>query len=280
MPKPILEYFKQQLKLSSTTDQTKVIQEDLIQPTIYNFLILNNKLATATILVEACALNYDYNKVLTNEICGEAKVIGFSYAILAYFLIIAKTHQALSDQDLIKKLEETVLNLRSLKFVDLTQLKNSFEAFKMLLGEIPDLRENLSGLKKIKVCLISGGETTVNLKSVGSSQLDLSKGGRNQELTLAFELLFSQFEVGNNELSLLFSSFGSDGIDGPTDAAGAYFEYYSESNVQKLPNYLEEIDSYLARHDSYNYFEKRDRLLITGPTGTNISDLQILLLNI
>lgn len=144
-----------------------------------------------------------------------------------------------------------------------------------MLGKVQDLKEDIKDAEKMRICLIAGGETTVNLKNVDSGVLERSKGGRNQEMTLAFELLFgelmSRFE---GDVDLLFSSFGSDGIDGPTDAAGAYFEYTASENRQ--PTSL--LTSYLDSHNSYNYFAKQNRLLKTGPTGTNVSDLQILIL--
>ena len=124
--------------------------------------------------------------------------------------------------------------------------------------------------REIKVCLISGGETTVNLTDLNERSL----GGRNQEMTLAFELIFSQLSssLTVNNFDLLFSSFGSDGIDGPTDAAGAFY-LFNQSSAS-----TDEMKSYLSDHNSYNYFLKQDRLIKTGPTGTNVSDLQVLIL--
>ena len=74
----------------------------------------------------------------------------------------------------------------------------------------------------------------------------------------------------------IFSSFGTDGIDGPTDSAGAYV---TSDEMNDLSN-LEKIYSYLLKHDSYNYYSEVDRLLKTGPTGSNVSDIQILTIEI
>jgi len=117
-------------------------------------------------------------------------------------------------------------------------------------------------------CLLSGGETTVTVKGTG-------KGGRNQELALAFALEIE----GLDGVSLL--SAGTDGTDGPTDAAGAIVDGSTASRARAFG-----IDPvhYLDYNDSYVFFRRFDALsgnkshVITGPTGTNVMDLQIMLL--
>jgi glycerate-2-kinase len=121
----------------------------------------------------------------------------------------------------------------------------------------------------VRRCLLSGGETTVTVKGDG-------KGGRNQELALAFALLIE----GLDGVSLL--SAGTDGTDGPTDAAGAIVDESTASRARGLG-----IDPvrYLDYNDSYLFFKRFDELsgneshVITGPTGTNVMDLQIILLD-
>ncbi|MDQ7032661.1 MAG: glycerate kinase [Desulfonauticus sp.] len=111
-------------------------------------------------------------------------------------------------------------------------------------------------------CIISGGETTVNM---GDSQ---GKGGRNQELALAFAL---ELDPGPN---VCFLSAGTDGTDGPTDAAGAIIT--SETlKLAKAKGLNPEI--FLLNHDSYNFFKPIGGLFITGPTFTNVMDVQIIL---
>lgn len=118
-----------------------------------------------------------------------------------------------------------------------------------------------------RLCLLSGGETTVIVKEAG-------KGGRNQELALAFALEIA----GEKGITLL--SAGTDGTDGPTDAAGAVVDGETVSAAKKIG-----LDPamYLKHNDSYTFFEKLDALtgkqhhLKTGPTGTNVMDIQIIL---
>ena len=113
-----------------------------------------------------------------------------------------------------------------------------------------------------KVCLIAGGETTVTVKGDG-------KGGRNTELALAFGI-----EI-QGEPGITFLSAGTDGTDGPTDAAGAIVtsQMFSEAVKHGL-----DPQDYLTRNDSYTFFNTIKGLVITGPTGTNVMDIQLILL--
>jgi hydroxypyruvate reductase len=74
---------------------------------------------------------------------------------------------------------------------------------------------------------------------------------------------------------LLFLSAGTDGNDGPTDAAGAFASMALADRAKAIGL---DPDAYLLADDSYHFFERTDGLLKTGPTGTNVCDLQILLL--
>ncbi len=112
-------------------------------------------------------------------------------------------------------------------------------------------------------CLISGGETIVTLVD----EKIRGKGGRNQQLALA-----SLESLGDcHDIALL--SAGTDGEDGPTDAAGAFVTeeiVRSETRQQLRP-----VD-YLDRNDAYHFFEKTGGLFVTGPTHTNVCDLRVL----
>jgi glycerate 2-kinase len=112
-----------------------------------------------------------------------------------------------------------------------------------------------------RICLLSGGETTVTVKGEG-------KGGRNMELALAFALEAAQ----TRGVTLL--SGGTDGTDGPTDADGALADGQTIAKARALEL---EAKPYLDNNDSYHFFEKTKDLLITGPTQTNVMDLQIIL---
>lgn len=130
-------------------------------------------------------------------------------------------------------------------------------------------RKTLAGLKAGEQrCLLFGGETTVTVRGTG-------KGGRNQELALAFALEIA----GQSGVTLL--SAGTDGNDGPTDAAGALVDGNTVGRAHRLG--MGPV-AYLDDNNSYGFFQQLDALsgehshFMTGPTGTNVMDLQIILL--
>jgi len=110
-------------------------------------------------------------------------------------------------------------------------------------------------------CLLSGGETTVKVTGDGL-------GGRNQEFALA--LVRTAARLPNT----LFLSAGTDGTDGPTDAAGALVDSLSLARAISMGM---DPDEYLRRNDSYHFFEKLGDLIVTGPTLTNVMDVRIVL---
>jgi glycerate 2-kinase len=120
-------------------------------------------------------------------------------------------------------------------------------------------REIVSTSRPVKApaCIITGGETTVTLHGDG-------KGGRNQEFVLAAAL-----EIAGLRHVVVFSA-GTDGSDGPTDAAGAIAD---GDTLRRNP----EAISYLNRNDSYHYFQPLGDLVMTGATNTNVMDVRILL---
>lgn len=115
-----------------------------------------------------------------------------------------------------------------------------------------------------KICLIGGGETTVRLATVDGEQL----GGRNQEFALSALVEWLSGTAG--EVALV--SGGTDGEDGPTDAAGARVDSPMLKQVQQ-----KQLDPnpFLRANNSYRFFEQVNGLLKTGPTHTNVMDLRV-----
>jgi hydroxypyruvate reductase len=111
------------------------------------------------------------------------------------------------------------------------------------------------------LCLISGGETTVTLRGGGM-------GGRNQEFVLA-----AAMELAGAP-SVVILSGGTDGTDGPTDAAGAIADGRTVSRARAAGM---EAARFLADNDSYHFFKPLGDLLITGPTNTNVMDVRLIL---
>lgn len=112
-------------------------------------------------------------------------------------------------------------------------------------------------------CLLSGGETTVTVRGDGL-------GGRNQEFALAAAVEI----VGLEDVVIL--SAGSDGTDGPTDAAGGIVD---GTTIRGGRSKGMDAQAFLIRNDSYHFLQATGDLLITGPTLTNVMDLQIILVN-
>jgi hydroxypyruvate reductase/glycerate 2-kinase len=113
-------------------------------------------------------------------------------------------------------------------------------------------------------CIVSGGETTVTLP------LDAGLGGRNQEFALAFARALGR--DGARGATLLAA--GTDGEDGPTDAAGAFADSALLDALDRAA-----IDDALARHDTYPLLARGGALFKPGPTGTNVMDLRVVLLD-
>jgi glycerate 2-kinase len=116
------------------------------------------------------------------------------------------------------------------------------------------------------LCLLAGGELTVTVKGRG-------RGGRNMEFVLAS--IVDMEKAGVEGLDWLILSLGTDGIDGPTDAAGAWADPRTIRTARALRLDPEE---YLADNDSYGFFKQTGNLIVTGPTGTNVMDLRVFLL--
>ena len=115
---------------------------------------------------------------------------------------------------------------------------------------------------KPPACVISGGETTVTLRGTG-------RGGRNQEFVLAAALALGA------EPDVAILSAGTDGTDGPTDAAGALAGRLTLAAAKRKGL---DAQAFLSNNDSYSFFASAGGLLKTGPTNTNVMDVRLILI--
>lgn len=129
------------------------------------------------------------------------------------------------------------------------------------LGSMAKTLEKGEGPVKGPCAILCGGETVVHLTGKG-------KGGRNQELALAAAPYLEGME------NVLVAAVGSDGTDGPTDAAGGMVDGSTMTSLRKAGI---SVDAVLAENDAYHALKAVDSLIITGPTGTNVNDLYFLL---
>jgi glycerate 2-kinase len=133
------------------------------------------------------------------------------------------------------------------------------EAGRVLAGVLREV--NASGHPLARpCCIVAGGETTVTVRGSG-------RGGRNQELCLAAAFALRGVD------DVILASIGTDGTDGPTDAAGAFVDGTTLARATAL-----DIDAalHLADNDSYPFFARLGDLIRTGPTNTNVNDLYLL----
>lgn len=192
--------------------------------------------------------------VWSHALQGEARDIGHFYAKIA--------------SDLVSK-----------KQVDLEEMRRFLASVSVSVpyDDIVKLSHILASTSgTIKLCVISGGEPTVTVRGCGT-------GGRNQELALSFakhsHIYNTQLETVMED-KVLFCSVGSDGQDGPTDAAGASVDASSWKNAieQGL-----DPDTALANNDSHILFSTLSGgvcLIKTGLTGTNVMDMHVLMIDI
>ena len=125
------------------------------------------------------------------------------------------------------------------------------------------------------LCLLAGGELTVTVRGRG-------RGGRNSEFVLASLIERARTPSGTGPQATgrdpfwLVASLGTDGVDGPTDAAGAWASPAIAARARRLGL---DPGSYIDRNDAYSFFAQTGSLIKTGPTGTNVMDIRLILLD-
>jgi len=136
------------------------------------------------------------------------------------------------------------------------------EARHASIAHLQAMRMRTAGLGR-PACVVSSGETTVRVTGHG-------KGGRNQEFALAAAEALAA--LGG---PAVVASVGTDGIDGPTDAAGALVDSTTAARARAAG--IGAPDGFLADNNAYQFFAALGDLIQTGPTGTNVGDLQLIL---
>ena len=129
-------------------------------------------------------------------------------------------------------------------------------------SHVDEVARLVAGLPR-PACVIAAGETTVTVTGTG-------KGGRNQEFTFAAARTLAR--LGG---AVVAASVGTDGIDGPTDAAGAIADTTTFERARNAG--IEDPDAYLRDNNTYAFFDRLGDLIRTGPTRTNVGDIQIIL---
>ncbi|XP_068244564.1 glycerate kinase [Palaemon carinicauda] len=231
-------------------------------PHVTNVLIGSNETALTAVASSLMEVTKDKkcSMILSSCLQGEASVIGEKMSELAE--AVTSVICGSGNTDVLRETLFTNLSICSKERI-----------------RVIDLLEKVSK-DKSPVCFIFGGETTVHVHGTGL-------GGRNQEMVLSFSIHMEKaMKESRFTGEILFLSGGTDGIDGPTDAAGAFTYWVStspgfRSQLQEAKQQDLNPNKYLQNNDSYTYFNLLNNgyyLLKPGHTGTNVMDLQILLI--
>ncbi|XP_053619569.1 glycerate kinase [Plodia interpunctella] len=243
---------KYKLDTSLPPSITKVLEEETSNKfpknRVRNHIIGSNKLSIAEAFNKAKELGY-WPLVISNEVTGNVAEVAEEYVKLTVFMC-----QYLLGKLDIKLLEGEIkiLKIPGLNIDFIEQLKDDF-------------------IKDKDLCLIGGGEITVEVKGNG-------KGGRNQQLALEFSNLIHKIKASADSFDVHFLSAGTDGIDGPTDAAGAigHLSLILEANKEGI-----DVHKYIDTNDSYNFYRnyrKGELHVITGHTNTNVMDTHLIII--
>lgn len=217
---------------------------------VWNYIIGSNKMSIQAAENECKKLNY-FPIALSNVVTGNITDIANEYTKLV-------------------KMFCDFMNTT----VDVSVMKNKLATLK-IPGITTEFLTQTSGpndfIQMRDICLILGGEITVEVKGQG-------KGGRNQQLALEFSNLIHSMKHEIKDFDIFILSAGTDGIDGPTDAAGAigYLEMVSDCERCNI-----DIDKFLKENDSYNFykeFQNGKLHVITGHTNTNVMDIHLIII--
>lgn len=232
---------------------------------IFNLIIGSNKMATTSAKDTAIGLGYA-SYVWSTQLQGHASSLGELYATIHHYLSLMKYQFD----------KETTSTARTLLYEELHKLTQQYPE---LEHDILNLTRMIEMVRGGPFCLIGAGEPTVVVRGSG-------KGGRNQELALAYAIKLDELRerygglctTGELEERDLFVSFGTDGQDGPCDAAGAMVDplVCVGAREQGLAPAKSLLD-----HDSYTFFSQLNsgrNLIKSGLTGTNVMDIHVLLM--
>ncbi|NXJ64696.1 GLCTK kinase, partial [Rostratula benghalensis] len=227
---------------------------------VCNVIIGSNTLALDEAKCQAESLGYA-TLILSTAICGEVSRVAMLYCHLVQLVCLGFT--SLREGPLGAEVKGNLLQLAAELEIPGLNLAEFLQALQRLGPERP-------------VCILAGGETTVQLQGTG-------KGGRNQELALRVGLGLHRAqttETGSplGRCKIIFLSGGTDGQDGPTEAAGAFC---SPKLVEEALQEGLDVEGFLSNNDSYTFFSQFQgghHLLVTGLTGTNVMDIQAILI--
>ncbi|KAK6994864.1 glycerate kinase [Biomphalaria glabrata] len=261
VPQSVHEVIQRKLQQTSSVSCSPVSQttEENSRPHdwshVQNVLVGTNKIACEVAFDKS--LDYELLPlILSTEVKGEAREVGELFAVLGKFIAGAFiTNSTVNDLESLLKTEYK------------TTEKNILT--KAQIQEISDIVNMAKTSDRSGICIVAGGETTVTVRGEG-------KGGRNQEMAVAFALKMASCPLPPH-VKVIFLSAGTDGQDGPTPSAGAVVspEFLSLAQTSGL-----DAADYLDRNDTHTLLSLVDNgscHVVTGLTGTNVMDLHLLI---
>ena len=240
IPEAVIQYLQQTERKAENQGNVKLDEF----PHVQNVIVGSNRFAVDAAVKRAKDLGYA-PIILSTTLSGEAREVGKMFSDVSHLAWNGCLSKTSPSSDII--LTSNIVN------------------------------EILSAGKERKpLCVIGAGETTVTLKGKGT-------GGRNQEMALALAVdvnkNIERYSIKESQGGLVLLSAGTDGQDGPTPAAGAIADAYQVTEAIKEGLNPEE---FLENNDSYSFYSKfkngRDHVM-TGLTGTNVMDIQVLLVS-
>lgn len=173
---------------------------------------------------------------------------------------IIENHVILTNGDLLRDLE-SFMKMRGFETISLGS--DNHMDIDLLVDKFLSCIKQMSSQQSTNVSVLAGGEASVRVTGAG-------KGGRNQELALRMAVALK-----DTPLKFIFISFGTDGIDGPTDAAGAIVD---NETLPRASSLSLSPEKFILENNSYDFFSKLNDLIKTGPTGINVKDIYLLLI--
>lgn len=260
IPNSVRTHLESVSNQSQVSSQSQVMQSET---EAHNVLIGSNRTATSAAKAAAISLGYSCY-IWSRHLEGEARFLGELYALITQYML----QKLLGDKKDLQALRETLHD--HLSKLALGQQQQQLET------DTVNLMKMLDTVSERPFCLVGAGEPTVTVTGTG-------RGGRNQELALAYSIKLDELRRasgGGQECpNCVFASIGTDGQDGPCDAAGSIVTPSAISSANEQG--LDPLAS-LLNNDSYSFFTELDsgrNLVKTGLTGTNVMDIHLLLIN-
>ncbi|KOB75133.1 putative Glycerate kinase [Operophtera brumata] len=257
IPSAKFQNFREDSNVNSNNEQENDSNKELPTAQVLNFLLASNRMSINEAKQQLNLLNAAHIKsnqgcyfpiIISRSVTGNVKDVALKYY---------KLTQLFGDY-LRENLEYDTL-CSSVKKIDIRGVQIERD-FKKLCDK---------STKEKTICLILAGETTVEVKGTG-------KGGRNQQLPLEFSKVLHKYKEHLEHLNVYMLSAGTDGIDGPTDAAGAigHINLFSESMEAGI-----DVNKYIDNNDSYTFYKTFNNGMYhikTGHTNTNVMDIHLI----